>query len=370
MLALRRLHAAPSARLEVALCGMATERLLRYGEERALQMLAERASAGQVSFSTTACGGALLPLLAPEEARRQLALNEEINREALGDAVFRAESLFPPQLGYSRSVAELALSRGLTRVLADALAYRGGRVELPRNRHFTLQGHLGFDVFFVDRGLSVAVDIGQIRTLPALREAIGPPHRAGYAVVRIPARLLFPDSPALRLLGSLDGTGPVIPASLEELRALFGEVEQVEPLACALGTDPGELAAGVQFAKWSAPDNELHAALWRLAQVASSEAERLRREERPPSEAGGRLRALLDLALDSQAWRYASGKPELDPARVREGGMRLLAAIRAGRPAVSAHVLAEAERVFAALARRCEELSDAAATGRSPPAGP
>ncbi|MBI5549299.1 MAG: hypothetical protein HY901_35895 [Deltaproteobacteria bacterium] len=354
------LEAKPSLRLEVALAASVTLQLLRWGEERALQLLAERAGAGQVSFLTTAAAGALLPLVPPREATRQLTRNDRLNREALGEWVFRPEGLFPPQLGYSRSVAELASDRGLPRILADGLAL-GRRGVLPRDRHFVLSGRPGFHVFFVDRELSWELERGHLADAQALHRLVAP-RRSGYALVRIPGRTLAERGPATVLLSSLSGRSPTLTATLEEILALFPEVEPVEPIACALGTDPGELAAGVQFAKWSAPGNELHALLWRLVELGSAEAARLTGEP-----VGGRMHAVLDESLDCSAWRFASGKPELDPPRVLAGGRRLLDALRAGGDAVRPEVREEAEELFARLRRRCEVLSGQPQAVASPP---
>lgn len=345
--ALRLLEADPALRLEVALAGGVVQKLLRWGEERALQLLAERASAGQVAFLSTAAWGAFLPLVPEREAQRQLDLSDAIGREALGDWVYRPEGLFPPQLGYSRSVADLAAKRGLSRVLADALALSGGG-RLPRDRHFTLRGRPGFHVFFADRALSLALERGRLSGPEDLHRAIAP-HRSGYAVLRVPARTLSVGAPPLRLLAAFSPRSGAAPAGLREILALFPEVEEVEPIACALGTDPGELASGVQFAKWSAPGNELHALLWRLAQLASEETERLAGVPE-----GGPMRARLDESLDCASWRFASGKPELDLARVARGAASLLGAIRVGGARVRPELLARAEEVAARLAWLCE----------------
>jgi hypothetical protein len=352
--ALGQLEAAPRLRMEVALSGAVSQALLRWGEERPLQKLAERAVAGQVSFLSTACYGAFLPLVPWREAARQLELSERINREVLGEVVYRTEGLFPPQLGYSRSIAELALSRGATRVLADGLAWHGG-APLPRARHFTLRERPQMRVFFVDRRLSDEIALG-IERLDHFRGWIARhlSRAPGYAVVRLPSRSL--SKAALQYLAALASTEAVVPASLEDTLALFPEVEPVEPLPSALGTDPSELASGIQFAKWSAPGNELHALLWKLAQITAAEAARLEDEgDAGPSYAA--MRAQLDESLDCAAWRFASGKPELDLARVQEGGWRLLQAVRAGGAEVDPSARTQAEQAYARLEQRCAEAA-------------
>jgi len=342
----------PFLRVEVALSGAVTMALLRHGEERALQMLAERSGAGQVAFLSTACFGAFLPLLPSGEAWRQLELNESVNREALGDFVYRPEGLFPPQLGYSRSIAELGVKRGLKRIVVDDLAYRGRRRPLPKNRHFVLAGAENLVVFFLDRALSESLASRPLDPAALRREIDG--RLAASAVLRIPARALCDGSPPMKTLAALEPRSPVVPSSLSELLALFPEQEVIEPLPCALGTEPAELGSGVPFAKWSSPANELHALLWRLVELAAAEAARLDASSPGP---GWRLRARLDASLDCAAWRFASGRPALDLRRVREGGARLLDAVVAARPAVRERTLAEARELFARLTQRCDSAA-------------
>lgn len=352
--AMRALAGLPSRRAEVALCGAVTSALLGAGEEDALRLLAERAGEGQVGFSSTACFGAFLPLLPDREASRQLDLGDQINRDALGDRVYRPAGLFPPQLGWDRRIADLALRRGLSRVVADDLAYAGENGGPPRDRHFPLLGAPGLSIFFADRALGRALESGALRDLRSLRRALAP-KESGYGVLRIPGRLLHEGQPGLALLESLGG-GEVVAASFEELLGLFPEFEPVEPRPCALGTEPADLDYGVPFARWSSPDNDLHALLWRLARLTSSESRRLERIVRSRSAAPGRLRALLDRSLDGAAWRFASGRPDLDLDRVERGGRGLLTALRSGEDSVRPATLVEAELTFARLRECCAHL--------------
>lgn len=385
--ALKILSADPRQRVEVALCGAITQALLRQGEDRPLQMLAETASRGQATFLSTAAFGAFLPLVPRIEAQRQLAINDRINRDGLGDTVYRPEGVFPPQLGYSRTIAEIAMAPGRTRrLIVDGLAYHGGH-ELPRNRTFRLSGQPRLSVFFCDRAASEAIDHGRIRDARELEQFVRRP--PGYVIARIPGRLLLDGGPGLRLLASLSSQTQVRPASLVDLLGLFPEFEDVEPLACALGTDPTELAAGVPYAKWFAPGNELHAILWRLVQLVSEQASRATPSRNPLSpeyllpRASRRLalaepsppalkllRLRLDSALHSAAWRFASGKPEFDPDKVREGGLRLLEALRAGGDEVESEIRDEAEALYQRLDQRCTELAERARTRRPPPSVP
>ncbi len=89
--------------------------------------------------------------------------------------------------------------------------------------------------------------------------------------------------------------------------------------------------------------------------IASEEAARL--EGLSATAAFAALRGRLDESLDCAAWRFASGKPELDLARAEGGGRQLLEAVRAGGAEVSPSARAQAEQAFARLAQRCAEIA-------------
>lgn len=335
----------PGLRATVAIASSVTRALLRHGAAEPLRLLGERAGDGQVAFLSTAAHGAFLPLLPIREAVRQLELNDAQNLEALGDFVFRPVGLFPPQLGYGPGLAGLAAMRGLRHLVLDELAYSGGERPLPHDRHFQVASSPVQPVF-LDGKLSVRIESGLVvhaaRLLDTLHE------RRGHVAVRIPGRTLGPSGPGLALLLSAAHHRRILPALLDDVCAAFPEVEAVEPVACALGTEVKDLAEGVPYPRFGHPGNAWHSRLWRLVEIAAREAERL---SRTPGGTDG-LRPCLDEALDSAAWSAGSGRPGKDLDRVREGARLLVAALRAGGRLVRHEALEDAEAILEGLAER------------------
>jgi hypothetical protein len=338
----------PGLRITVAIAGSVTRALLRYGASEPLRLLSERASDGQVAFLSTAAHGAFLPLLPIGERARQLQLNDAQNVASLGDFVFRPVGLFPPHLGYGPGLVGLAATRGLRFLVLDELAYSGGERPLPRDRHFRVASS-PVQPIFLDRQLSARIAGGLVVHAAQILDAFH--GRRGHVAVRIPGRTLGPSGPGLALLLSAANHRRILPALLDDVCAAFPEVEAVEPVACALGTERKDLADGVPSPRFGHPGNVWHSLMWRLVTIAAREAERLSREA---SNGSGGLRACLDEALDSAAWSAGAGRPELDfdLERVREGARLLVGALRAGQGSVRREALEDAEAILEGLSER------------------
>ena len=331
---LRLIERHPTATLTVAFDPGLARALLRHGQAGILQDLAAAVERGQVELAGGALSHALLARLPRREVERQIRLGNERMREAMGRS-WRPQGFFPPALGSNRNVAELAADRGMRWILCDELAL--GRIgAAPRDRAASLRGRPDVLLFFRDRVASDALASGV-----AIEEA------DGYRVAVVPATAFRPDTPAFdRLDRLLAGEGPML-AGLTTLASAFPNRVEVEPLPCSWRTTPAELAAGIPFAAWSAPDNEVQALLWHLVTIGIAELEQLEGSEEP---AFTRARHLLDEGLQTAPFRYASARRWWNPELVRAAAARLLAAVEAGAGAIRPGAIEEARDVHARFA--------------------
>lgn len=330
----------PHATATVALDPGLSRTLLRHGEGGVLQGLASAVERGQVELAGGALGHALLPRLPRAEVERQIRLGHEALREAMGRS-WRPQGFFPPALAWSRSVAEVAADRGARWVLADELAL--GRVGIaPTDRVAALRGRRDVLLFFRDRRASRALARGE-----------PPPPVDGYRVAVLPATAFLRGSEALAGLQRLfAGEGPLL-ATPSSLASAFSSREEVEPLPCSWRTTEEELAAGMPFVPWSAPDNEIQALLWRLVALCLGEVERLRADS-SADPAWTRMRTLLDEAIHTAPFRFASGRYFWDPDSVRAAARRLVGVLEASATLVEPAVLAEASAAEELVRSRLE----------------
>lgn len=348
---LRLLERRPGAVLTVALDPGLAGALLRHGQAGILQDLAGAVERGQVELAGGALAHALLPRLPRREVERQIRLGHERLREAMGRS-WRPQGLLPPALAWSRHVAEVAADRGLHWVLADELAL--GRLgAAPRRRVAALRGRPDVLLFFRDRAASRALATG------APVDADG-----GYRVAVAPGVAFVEGGPALDALDRLlAGGGPAL-ATPSALASLFADREAVEPLPCSARTSVEELAAGIPFAAWSAPDDEVQAMLWQLARLAIDETERIAPTGDP---AAARVRRLVDEGLHSAPFRFASER-WWRPDVVRGAADGFVRALAAGGGAVDGAVLDRVRDLRARLEQAIEAREGRGA--RPDPAAP
>ncbi|WP_373044547.1 hypothetical protein [Vulgatibacter sp.] len=331
---LRLLDRHRGAGVTVALDPGLARMLLRHGQAGILQELAAGVERGQVELAGGALGHALLPRLPRSEIERQIRLGHEAMAERMGRS-WRPQGLLPPALAWSRQVGEVVANRGMRWVIADELAL--GRIGLaPRQRVAVLRGKPELHLYFRDRATSRAVASGDAAPLGD--------EGGGYRVAVVPGAAFTAGSAAFAQLERLvRGQGPIL-STLTALSSAFPDREPHEPLPSSWRTTPDELAAGIPFAAWSAPDNELQALLWRLVGLGLAEAERLARVA-GDDPACTRMRALLDEGLHTAPFRFASGRPWWEPAEVRAAAARLGKAFEGSVELVDPAVRAEAQAI-------------------------
>ncbi|HLD11852.1 MAG TPA: polysaccharide deacetylase family protein, partial [Patescibacteria group bacterium] len=110
----------PSAKVTLNISAALTELLVKYGYDDVIETIKELAEKGQIEFTGSAKYHPLLPRIPEEEIIRQVKLNIETNRKAFGD-VFQPRGFFPPEMAFSRNVAEVVSKLGFEWIVADEL---------------------------------------------------------------------------------------------------------------------------------------------------------------------------------------------------------------------------------------------------------
>lgn len=344
------------ASLTVAIDPALALRLLASRQAGILHGFASLAESGSAELAAGTRNHALLPRIPRAEVERQLRLGDEVMKGLLGWA-WRPRGLFPPALAYGRQVAEVAAARNLRWILLDEISLgRSGAAPtqvipvLPMEKELCL--------FFRSRALSAAFLSSNGRALEKLMTAT---LAGGYGVAVIPAESLVEGSPGLQNLEWLLRQRGPTPASLSALLPLFSDRRPVEPLPASRRSTSEDLAMGIPFSAWSAPDNEIQGLLWHLAALAWTEAARLE-EETPDAPETKRLRAGLDAGLHSAPFRQASRGASFRPDAVLAAAAKLSRAIEAGGGRIPALVHTQGEDA----ARRLRQAVEARGHAPSP----
>lgn len=320
------------AKLTVNICASLTEQLQEWGYDDLLRRLRRLAERGQVELLGSAAYHPLLPRLPFSEIARQVRLNEKINRKFLGE-VYKPRGFFPPELGYSREVGDALVDLGYEWVLVECCScphepVRYDRIyQLPNEK---------LSVFFRNKDLSLAIAFGRVKT-------------AGeFAAL---SRNLLQEEEFI--LTAMDGetfghhwksSFPLLEGLYEEfesvtvseLLALFPKREKTEPMESTWAASYEECKLGQIYPRWDNPGSPLHPKQWELFNLALAVVKRARN--------GGKARKILDKAVHSDQFWWASHNPIWYPKMVERGTALLVQAI-AQTPGVKKEEVKRAENL-------------------------
>ena len=172
----RILRENPGGRLTLNINGSLTEQFYHYGMHDILDGLRELAEEGRIEFTGSAMYHPILPLIPEEEVRRQIRLNQEVNREYLGEA-FQPRGFFPPEMCYNRRVAEIVKEEGFSWIITDEISYNGRLARIAPGRVYTVKGLGEFGIFFKERKYSAALTYGKYRSLEEFLADLDPGYR-------------------------------------------------------------------------------------------------------------------------------------------------------------------------------------------------
>ncbi len=146
----------PKAKVTLNINAVLTEFLDKYGAHDVIDGLRTLAERGQLEFTASAKYHPFLPLMPEEEIRRQIELNTETNKRYFGD-VYSPKGFFPPEMGYSRKVADVVRSMGYQWLIIDELAFSGKLHDIHWDTVYNLKDGDDFSIFFRERDASFRI---------------------------------------------------------------------------------------------------------------------------------------------------------------------------------------------------------------------
>ena len=298
--------AANSGSLTVNVSGSLLELLDRYGHSELLEKMRQAGRRGLVEYVGSAKYHAILPLLRPAEARRQIIINDEISQHFLGDA-YQRRGFFLPEMAYDPKLAPLLEELGFEWVLLDELAYNGKLGAVDYTKTYVIEG-TKLKAFFREHRLSDTLMSGSTHTIAEVREAIGPTElkRNRYFLTGMDGETFGHHRVGHeRLLLSLVADRELNLVTTSVLLKHFPKTEIVKTVACTWASNEVDLEDGIPYITWNDPDNELHALQWELLDLVSDEMTKLSSSDA----AYLKLRNDLDSALSSDPFFWAAAKP-------------------------------------------------------------
>jgi alpha-amylase/alpha-mannosidase (GH57 family) len=322
------------ARVTINISASLTEQLVREGFDDVVADLTAASRRGQVELTGSAAYHPLLTEIPGDEVRRQIRLNDEINRRYFGDA-YRPRGFFPPEMAINRRVAEVVDDFGFEWAILDSSALPAARNPKSQISNSKIKGtHLR--VIFRNSDLSVKVAFSEIRTVGELEKAAS----NGLVVL------------------AMDGEtfGHHRPEQLQFLEELFSAAErdlELQTVSQVLTTLEAPAITSIQksawgpWERWINPENPIHQLQWELTNLAIESVKRsagaragvaealfgvAKSGDATPSgiysatsqhEQWLESRKMLDRSLHSDQYWWASASPFWHPEMVRRGAALL-----------------------------------------------
>lgn len=348
----------PHAKVTANINGVLTEMLFESGYTDVIDGLRELAERGQLEFVGSAKYHAILPLIPPDEQRRQIRRNHMTNRHFFGD-VYQPRGFFPPEMCISQDILEPVADFGHEWIIASGIACpapwptdgfytaaapgASGEELTLVFRDDVLSNKISFQDMdgkaFVahlrsvagsangaDRYVVTAMDAETFGHhienwdqlfLAEVYESLAPKPYAELSQQRVLSEahkrlLTMPEEPEL---------GDVRIVTISELVDRFPRKGQVEPRASSWSTTEEDLKHHNPYPLWKDPGNYIHRLQWQHVDLCLELVRRaLDVAGTPASRRHADIaRGLMDPALHSCQFWWASRRPHWDINMITRG---------------------------------------------------
>ncbi len=311
-------------KVTINLTGSLLELLDAYGHHKLIDKFKEAGRRGLVEYVGTSKYHSILPMLPPDEARRQILINNETNKHFLGDA-YNPKGIFLPEQAYSPALAPLLEELGFEYVIADELAYDGRIDHIDYSKTYKVEG-TNLNIFFREHRLSDTLMSASAQSIDQLKAAMGSAiNENRYIVTGMDGETYGHHRVGLeRLLIAAINDPELEMVTFSELLKAFPEQESVPTVACTWASNEQDLLDGIPYITWNDPENEIHKLQWELLNLAVTEMNKL--PENDPSFAD--LRKKLDPAMASDQFFWSAARPWWMIEYIEGGAFRLVDVIQ------------------------------------------
>jgi hypothetical protein len=344
----RGLLASKKGRLVVNISGCLTEMLVAKGYKEVIDNLVQLAKNKQVEFTGSAQYHAFLPLLPRDEIVRQIELNEEVNKKYFGDA-YKPKGFFPPEMAVNDLLLDIIAERGYEWVAMPELSFESGQASVDklyklnknslflmfRNKRVSslmLSGvcHNSADFIKETHDLNSGQNSSYLFTVMDA-ETFGH-HRVGHE--KLLFDILSNDYFQSQSVSELVHNSDIVVENLQSFRSCTWTNSEQDFFLDKESEDKA-------FLLWKDPKNPIHLAQWELTNLVIGEIQRYNDKKSTNWIAA---RTLLDSALSSDQYWWASAKPWWSLEMIEQGAFELKTVLSTLDPSLQS--MKEAESLY------------------------
>jgi len=314
----------PSFKITLDICGSLTEQLESLGARDILSNIQLMVARKQIELTATVKYHVLAPLLPESEIHRQITLNDELHQSVFG-AIYNPRGFYLPEMCYSKNIGRLIAQLGYDWTILDEITLSGVLGTINFDQGYRLDNtklNLVFrnrtisDLFFMDVLKSPAVFFKVLQRDPRMNRRL---------VTGVDLENLGHHNPRLlKIWFSLTDSRRYQLVTISELIRTYRRRVAVQPVASNWASRESELKHKLPYYLWKNKKNPIQQLQWRLTKLI---LQVIRSSHQPYAQQSG-ARQLLDKALASDQYWWASASPWWSVEIVAAGAQKLLTVLK------------------------------------------
>ena len=344
---LENLQKNKNVHLTLNINGALLELFDKYGYQDLINILKEVGLEGRLEFTSSAKYHAFLPFLNKEEIIRQIKMNDETNKFYLGEA-YKPQGFFPPEMAFKEELVPIIEELGFKWIILDEIALNGSTDAVDYTKLYKIKNS-SLLAFFRERRMSNLIMSAVVRSPETLKEAMAKDMASPrYLVTAMDGETFGHHRPGLeKLLFNIFETSDFNLVKISDLPNYYKDIVEISPVKSTWASSPQDIEKGIQFLSWSDPENIIHKWQWELLDLVLKEVYAMDKN----SDAYPIVRKMMDSALASDHFWWASAKPWWSMEMIEDGAYRLLETLQS-IPNISSKITNRANKLYQNIVSR------------------
>jgi len=291
-----------------------------HGQKDVIDLVRGLLQRGLIELTGSAKFHPLLPRIPKEEIIRQIELNTTTHQKYFGD-LYQPRGFFPPEMGIDSAVAKVVRQQGFEWIIVDELSYDKQAGPIDYSQTYEVGHAPGLKAYFRERRMSYKILSGQLGTGNLLIESLGDRlTKNEYLLTAMDGETFGHHRPGMEhLLFEVYKSKLLETVLISDVAGRFPQTKKVDLLPSTWALMEKDLEQNVPFARWDDRGNVIHAKQWELTDLAIGVVHRLD----PKDPTYGRVRPMLDRAIHSDQYWWASAKPWWSLEMIERGAKEL-----------------------------------------------